>query len=163
MSLKSFVLSCYKKYLKANYNKRHKTKINSITASLNASYGNNVRIDPGTIVSSDVTIGDESYVNKNSSLENCTIGKYCSVSEGVFISTWQHNYNAVSTHPIAESKAYRERKRRRTVIGNDVWIGLRAIIMEGVHIGDGAVIGAGAVVTKDVTPYEIVGGYRLSI
>lgn len=39
-----------------------------------------------------------------------------------------------------------------------MWIGLRAIIMEGVHIGDGAVIGAGAVVTKDVAPYEIVGG-----
>ena len=44
------------------------------------------------------------------------------------------------------------------VIGNDVWIGYEALIMAGVHIGDGAVIGARAVVTKDVPPYAIVGG-----
>ena len=44
------------------------------------------------------------------------------------------------------------------VIGNDVWIGYEAVIMQGVHIGDGAVIGTRAVVTKDVEPYSIVGG-----
>lgn len=44
------------------------------------------------------------------------------------------------------------------VIGNDVWIGYEAVIMPGVHIGDGAVIGTRAVVTKDVEPYTIVGG-----
>ncbi len=44
------------------------------------------------------------------------------------------------------------------VVGNDVWIGTRAIILSGVKIGDGAIIGAGAVVTKDVQPYEIVAG-----
>lgn len=44
------------------------------------------------------------------------------------------------------------------MIGNDVWIGYEALIMAGVHIGDGAVIGARAVVTKDVPPYAIVGG-----
>jgi len=43
-------------------------------------------------------------------------------------------------------------------IGNDVWIGRRAIVMPGVRIGDGAVVGAGAIVTKDVAPYAIVGG-----
>lgn len=43
-------------------------------------------------------------------------------------------------------------------IGNDVWIGTIAVILSGVHIGDGAVVGAGAIVTKDVEPYEIVGG-----
>lgn len=44
------------------------------------------------------------------------------------------------------------------IIGNDVWIGYEAVIMAGVHIGDGAIIGARAVVTKDVPPYTIVGG-----
>ena len=44
------------------------------------------------------------------------------------------------------------------VIGNDVWIGYEAVIMAGVHIGDGAIIAARAVVTKDVPPYTIVGG-----
>jgi tetrahydrodipicolinate N-succinyltransferase len=45
-----------------------------------------------------------------------------------------------------------------TIIGNDVWIGCNAVIMRGVHIGDGAVIGANAVITKDVAPYLIMGG-----
>jgi len=47
---------------------------------------------------------------------------------------------------------------KRTQIGNDVWIGARAIVLDGISIGDGAVIAAGAVVTKDVPPYAIVGG-----
>ena len=158
MGLKNLVKDIYKGSLVKKFNKEHHVLIRSDRASLKAHYGNNVRIDPGTIVSADVSIGDESYVNKNSSLENSFIGNYCSISEGVFISTWEHNYKAVSTHPFAESQAYKERKRKCTVIGNDVWIGLRAIIMEGVHIGDGAVVGAGAVVTKDVAPHEIVGG-----
>ena len=49
------------------------------------------------------------------------------------------------------------------VIGNDVWIGTRVIILQGVTIGDGAIIGAGAVVTKDVPPYAIVGGVPAKI
>lgn len=51
-----------------------------------------------------------------------------------------------------------ENKTKRINVGNDVWIGIGAIIKSGVIIGDGAVIGAGAVVTKDVRPYEIVAG-----
>jgi acetyltransferase-like isoleucine patch superfamily enzyme len=47
---------------------------------------------------------------------------------------------------------------RGVVIGNDVWVGTRAIILHGVHIGDGAVVGAGSVVTKDVPPYAVVAG-----
>ena len=45
-----------------------------------------------------------------------------------------------------------------TIIGNDVWIGVNAVIMNGIHVGDGAVIGAGAVVTHDVAPWAIVVG-----
>lgn len=48
--------------------------------------------------------------------------------------------------------------QQKTIIGRDVWIGRRAIIMRGITIGDGAIIAANAVVTKDVAPYEIVGG-----
>lgn len=46
----------------------------------------------------------------------------------------------------------------KTIIGNDVWLGANSLVLKGVKIGDGAVIGAGAVVTKDVPPYAIVGG-----
>ena len=49
-------------------------------------------------------------------------------------------------------------KLKKTIIGNDVWIGQRVVVKSGCRIGDGAVVGAGAVVTKDVPPYAIVGG-----
>ena len=135
---------------------KNHTRILSIDASIYASYGTGVLIDYGTIVNSNVSIGDYSYVNKHSSIENCSIGKYCSISSGVYICPFEHDLFAISTHPLFENK---ERSiRRKVIIGNDVLISLNAIVLEGVRIGDGAVIAAGAVVTKDVQPYEIVGG-----
>lgn len=142
----------------AKYNSIHNTEVKSYVASLEAKYGDMVRIDENVVVSEDVMIGKYTYVNKNSSLENCTIGKYCSISDGVVISPWEHNLSLKSTHPIFYDEATQKRKRPRVVIGNDVLISHGVTILEGVKIGDGAVIGACALVTKDVQPYEIVGG-----
>ena len=84
-----------------------------------------------------------------------------SVAYGVRIGLPEHPVNMVSTSP----KIYRNIKLKDIkdvyfppIIGNDVWIGANAIILQGVTIGDGAIIAAGAVVTKDVPPYAIVGG-----
>lgn len=140
------------------YNKKNSTSVNSIDADLRARYGKNVRVDKGCIVASDVEIGDYSYVNSGSSLENCSIGKFVSISSGVYISPWEHPLYGLTTHPIGYSQKFINRKRNRTVIGNDVLISLNVIILEGVTIGDGAVIGAGAVVKHNVEPYEVVGG-----
>ena len=140
----------------ALFNKKHKTKICSTKASLDAKYGIQTMISEGTTVSSDVSIGNYSYVNKNSHLENCCIGNYCSISSGVYICPYEHFLDYRTTHPFVVSGT--ETKRERVVIGNDVLISLNAIILSGVTIGDGAVIGAGAIVTKDVKPFEIVGG-----
>ena len=49
-------------------------------------------------------------------------------------------------------------EQKPVLIGNDVWLGRRVLIMPGVHIGDGCIIGAGAVVTKDIPPYSVAGG-----
>ena len=146
-----------KVYLKS-FNKRNKTSVRSLAASRRATYGRGVLIDVGTVVEPDVTIGDYSYVNKNSSVENCTIGKYCSISSGVYICPFEHDTHRVSTSPWSGDGKSHGRKRRPVIIGNDVLISLNAVILEGVTIGDGAVIAAGAVVNKDVKPYEIVGG-----
>lgn len=140
------------------YNKRYNTNIKSYHASISARYGKRVLIDENTVVESDVYIGDYSYVNKNSSIENCVIGKYCSISSGVYISPFEHDIDIVTTHPIACRKDVVKEKRKTVYIGNDVLISLNSIILEGVKIGDGAIIGAGAVVTHDVEPYEVVGG-----
>ena len=146
------------------YNRIHKTRINSINASLDAKYGLNVGVGRNTVISSDVTIGDYSYINSNSYIENCDIGKFCSISSGVYISPFEHNHSYKTTHPILFNSLWgfiqtnSDLVRKKVTIGNDVLISLNAIILEGVTIGDGAVIGAGAVVVKDVKPYEIVGG-----
>ena len=140
------------------FNKKHNTRIRSIDASVHAKYGQNVAIGPRTVVEGDASIGDYSYVNRNSYIENCTIGKFCSISSGVYICPFEHDLEIISTHPIACRNEIVEKRRRPVKIGNDVLISLNAIILEGVTVGDGAVIAAGAVVTKDVKPYEIVGG-----
>ena len=137
------------------FSKKNNVKILSTEASLKANYERNVLISPNVIVTDDVTIGKYSYVNTGSSIENCTIGNYCSISSGVWICPFEHRINSRSTHPF---NAKNIKKREPVIIGNDVLISLNAIILSGVTIGDGAVIGAGAVVTKDVKPFEIVGG-----
>ena len=136
------------------HNRKHGTMIHSLNASLRASYGEKVRVDANSAIAADVSIGDYSYVNTNSSLENCDVGKFCSISSGVNISPYEHNRSGITTHPTGDCK----RERKRCVIGNDVLVSLNVTIMEGVHIGDGAVIAAGAVVTHDVGDYEVVGG-----
>lgn len=95
--------------------------------------------------------------------DSVTIGKYCSLAYGVtIVASGEHNYRAVANYPFY-ARIHGDDNRDtltkgKVVIGNDVWIGTKAIILSGVTIGDGAVIAAGAVVTKDVPPYAIVGG-----
>ncbi|NBI05570.1 CatB-related O-acetyltransferase [Senegalia massiliensis] len=93
------------------------------------------------------------------------IGKFCSIGSGasfLLAGNQGHNNKWISVYPF-DSEIFPNAKdgfRRKgdTVIGNDVWIGTEAVIMPGVKIGDGAIIAARAVVSKDVEPYTIVGG-----
>lgn len=91
------------------------------------------------------------------------IGNFCSIAPGVsFLLSADHFLNHVSTFPykvkVCESTQTEGISKGDICVEDDVWIGHRAIIMSGVHIGQGAVVAAGAVVTKDVPPYAIVGG-----
>jgi len=95
------------------------------------------------------------------------IGRFCSIARGVRIGESEHALDRISTHPFTHVAKYTgDRAAMRPVIptkappriGHDVWLGLRSIVLNGVTIGDGAVVAAGAVVTKDVPPYAIVGG-----
>lgn len=112
-------------------------------------------------------IGKYSYVSARSSVIHATIGNFCSVASGVAIGGGAHNIDAVSTSPIfsAGRNIFRQNfgsnrfePFQETIIGNDVWIGNRSLVLQGVKIGDGAIIGAGSVVTKNVEPYTIVAG-----
>lgn len=105
------------------------------------------------------------YVNH----DRLSIGKFCSIACGAkfLFNSANHTLNSLSTFPFPifaeewdESMPVTDAwdNKGDIVIGNDVWIGYEAVIMAGVHIGDGAIIGTRAVVTKDVPPYTIVGG-----
>jgi len=120
-----------------------------------------------------VTIGAHTYgyteatfINPFNSSE-ISIGKYCSIAQGVKIlsASARHSLDFVSTYPIKGTPvpgAVKVRKPdkadRGTRIGNDVWLGLESLVMPCVKIGNGAVIGARAVVTSDVPAYAIVAG-----
>lgn len=108
-----------------------------------------------------------SFCGYDCKILNCSVGAFCSIADGVIIGGTQHPISWVSTSPVFYSgrdsvkkkfSAFQRPEDAFTVIGNDVWIGERAIIKAGVKIGDGAVIGMGSVVTKDVGAYEIWGG-----
>ncbi len=93
------------------------------------------------------------------------IGRFCSISSGVVILLGgEHRIDWLTTYPFnanfknAKAIQGHPRTKGNVIIGNDVWIGTQTLILSGVNIGDGAVIGARSVVTKDVSPYSIVVG-----
>lgn len=114
----------------------------------------------------DSTLGEYSYMAQFSIINKSELGKFCSIGHGAYIGLWEHNM-VVSTHSfyLYESsggfvKGYKsyDKCAVSTYIGNDVWVGANSVILKGRRIGDGAIIGAGAVVTKDVPSYAIVAG-----
>lgn len=104
-----------------------------------------------------------------SDVDKLIIGSYCSIGTGasfIMAGNQGHRYDWISSFPfyyMSEVEYFHNsvdayQAAGDTIIGNDVWIGAEAMVMPGIEIGDGAVIGSRALVTKDVEPYTIVGG-----
>ena len=118
----------------------------------------------------ETVLGDYSYCFGYNDIIYAEIGKFASLATGVRINPVQHpaHTRAVSHHFTYRCAHYgfgpddesiiAWRRQNRVIVGQDVWMGHNAVIMGGVTVGNGAVIAAGAVVTHDVQPYEIVGG-----
>ena len=116
-----------------------------------------------------VALDDFSYVGRDCAFANTSIGKFVCIGPEVICGLGRHpSRDFVSIHPIFysplrqsqltfASRSYFD-EFDQVYIGNDVWIGVRAIILGGIKIGDGAIVGAGALVTADVPAYAIVGG-----
>lgn len=156
---------------------RRKAKIESLykkdnilyTTNIDASVelGEKVYLGANVDVRANVLIDDYSYCSNGCVIFKGTqIGKYCSIGYNVQIGPPEHPIDFISTSP----KLYRNAHTREfcqwpvddiispVIIGNDVWIGNNSVILQGVTIGDGAIVAAGAVVTRNVEPYTCVGG-----
>lgn len=118
----------------------------------------------------EVTLGDYSYVVNDSQIAYATIGKFCSIAAMTRINPGNHpmhraaqahfTYRASAYFPgeSDEAEFFAWRRAHHVTFGHDVWIGHGAIVLPRQNVGTGAVVAAGAVVTKDVAPYTIVGG-----
>jgi maltose O-acetyltransferase len=104
-----------------------------------------------------ISVGDNVYIGHHTEIlankKGVEIGNDVMIAQGVLIISYNHGYDKRSIPMNKQREA-----TKKIVINNDVWIGARAIILPGVTINKGAIVGAGAVVTKDVEPYSIVGG-----
>ena len=141
-------------------------------------YDREIYVKP-TIQNPNILVGDFTYIADSEfeshvthfypwSRDRLVIGKFCQIASGVefVMNDANHQMNAVSTFPFYTLEGWEMEPpassdlpfKGDTVIGNDVWIGQNAVILPGVHVGDGAIIGASSVVGSDVAPYTIVAG-----
>jgi acetyltransferase-like isoleucine patch superfamily enzyme len=156
----------------------HKIKLTGFRASLrsvadkNCVFSDHITLYADTVLA-DVCLGEFTYI-AGARAGNADIGKFCSIGPGAIIGgLGSHPTNWISTHPafysplcqagITFSPTSRFKELNRTIIGNDVWIGARVIVLDGIKVGDGAIIAAGAVVTRDVPAYSIVAGVPAKI
>lgn len=143
-----------------------------------AGYDKEIYVKP-TIKNPNIIVGEFTYIADSDFESHVThhyewnndkliIGKFCQIAAGVefVMNGANHQMNAVSTFPFYTLEGWDMKTpaaadmpyKGDTVIGNDVWIGQNAVILPGVHIGDGAIIGLNSVVAGDVPPYTIVAG-----
>ncbi len=141
-------------------------------------YEKEIYIKP-SISNPNIIVGDFSYIADSDfeshvtnfypwSKDKLIIGKFCQIASGVefMMNDANHQMNAVSTFPFYTLEGWDAKApeasdmpyKGDTVIGNDVWIGQNAVILPGVHIGDGAIIGANSVVGSDIEPYTVAVG-----
>ncbi|ESX93310.1 antibiotic acetyltransferase [Mesorhizobium sp. M0761] len=122
------------------------------------------------VVLREVNVGDFSYFERHAEAIYTTIGKFCSIAANSRINALEHPIERITQHKLSYrpneyfrwlgvDAAFRARRQAKAVgIGNDVWIGHGAVIMPEISIGNGAIIGANSVVTRDVPAYTIVAG-----
>ncbi|MEG9327957.1 CatB-related O-acetyltransferase [Salinimicrobium catena] len=150
-------------------NKIHSYSGISLNAKItNCTFGDKVMISRNAELSN-TTINYLSSIGRYSKVVHSDIGKFCAISWDVTINATSHPIKNLSVNAfpyvpyVGNFVPSRIQNYQKVVIKNDVWIGANSVIMPGITIGNGAVIGAGAVVTKDVPDYAIVVGVPAKI
>lgn len=123
------------------------------------SYGNGNKFTKGVFLEEASKVGNYNYFGPYVMINHAVLGNYCSIAPNVKIGQGVHSMNFITTYQkISKKLIDHSLKTEPAIIGNDVWCGANAVIMQGVKIGNGAIIGANSVVTKDVPDYSIVVG-----
>ena len=121
--------------------------------------GKHNSFEKGTRIESTSKIGNHNYFSFRVMVGNAEIGNYCSFGPDVKIGQSVHSIDFYTTCQKISAKCIDYKLvKEPAIIGNDVWIGANAVVMQGVRIGNGVVIGANAVVTKDIPDYGIAVG-----
>ncbi len=167
MAIKDYIPETLKEYIKLMQVRRRypDAKIHTPHVASTAKINHECLLSSRVYIGDDVEIGEYSYVNMGTYIASGKVGKFCSIGYSVQIGMPEHPTNYLSTSPrlfggknIFGFPTAWDDYQSPPYIGNDVWIGSNAVLLQGVNIGDGAVVAAGAVVTKDVPPYAIVAG-----
>ncbi len=148
--------SIFAKYLPVSYHCGFAKKIRAFFArKIMDTTGTDINIERGAEFNSQVSIGDYSGIGVNCEMNGpVDIGKRVMMGPEVVVYTRNHAFNRVDI-PM-QKQGYGE--YQKVTIGDDVWIGRRVIILPGVTIGSSSIIGAGAVVAKDIPPYSVAVG-----
>jgi len=140
---------------------RDGARVEADLVDLASKLGRGSVIRPGAVVARS-TLGEGVYVNHGALVLSSDVGPYCSLGPSCQVGPNEHLLTEPSTSAYLYAAAAAEEMRRlnavRTTLGADVWIGSAAIVLKGRTVGVGAVVAAGAVVTRDVEPYTIVAG-----
>lgn len=121
--------------------------------------GDNVKVENDVLLSPFIEIGDNTQINEYSRVRaNVKIGNNVLIAPGVQLLSINHGFQDIDIPMIEQAEVVGS-----ITVDDDVWIGTNAIVLQNVHIGAHAIVGAGAVVTKDVPPYAIVGGVPAKI
>lgn len=121
--------------------------------------GDKARIEQGVIIwpsrDKKITIGEYTGINPYVAIYGqVTLGKYNMIAPHVMLAGGNHAFDSLDEPMLFQGSG----SKGGIVVDDDVWIGANAVVLDGVHIGCGAIVGAGSVVTKDVSPYDIVAG-----
>lgn len=119
-----------------------------------------IKVSKSADIDNNTVLGDYTYIGNNTTITRAVIGRYCSIGNNVTIGPGEHNFEEISTsgHLSISTADYKGLTKADCIIGNDVWIGVDAIIRRGVKIGNGAIIGANSFVNKDVPDFAVVAG-----
>lgn len=126
--------------------------------------GKKNKFTKGVFIEEGAKIGSYNYFGPYTMINNASIGNYCSIAPSVKIGQGQHSIDKVTTYQAISKKIFKHSLNTSpSILKNDIWCGANVVIMQDVTIGNGAVIGANSVVTKNVPDYAIVVGVPAKI